>query len=223
MATKEPQSEAIYVEITNPSVDARFGKLAPGRIVPVSEAQATRWVTVGIAKPSSESAYNDQKEHQSEVGDKRVAALNALNGEASALWTPQYRDAVLADPENLQRAMDSGMTITNLDALVDDDGIPLDSTASHEDIMNARENIQHPDAGIDAHTSSSLTGNRSHYTEPVPERQRPQEATMSTASPNKRVGRITRAQVANAAEEAPRGQRVTTRTTGDTLGNVTQD
>jgi hypothetical protein len=218
-----PAVEPVYVELTQPHVHPRFGKMPEGKIVPVSPDEATRWKSAGIAKDATKSAYEKYKEARSESGDKRVAALQAMNGEDSAMWDTNYRDAVMADPEKLQMAMDRGVTVTNLNALVDDDGVALDNTASFEDIMNARENIQHPDAGIDAHTSASTSGNRSHYTEPVPERQRPQE-TMSTDRPkNTRVGRIARPQAANAAEEPHPAADRSRRTTGDSLGNVTNN
>jgi hypothetical protein len=209
----------MYLEMTQPHVDVRFGKLAPGRIVPVQPDVATRWMGAGVAKESSESAYNKQRDERVGVGDRRVAALQQMNDPDSAMWDVHYRDAVLADPEKLKEAMDRGVVPTNLSTLQDDDGIPLDRTASYEDIMDARENLQHPDAAIDAHTSASTSGNRSHYTEPVPEKQRPQ-TEMSTATPNKRVGRIQRSQVANASEEPRSAPDRSTRTMGDSLGNV---
>lgn len=219
-APSKAELEPMYIEFTSPHVDARYGKNEKGRIRPVDPDRAARWVSSGIAKLSSQSAYEKQIKDRMKTGDQRAAAISTLNSEESAMWDVNARDAVIATPERLKAAMDAGMTITNTAALVDDDGVPLSGDASFDEIMNARENTPHPDTLIDAHEASSLGGGGSHYSTPVPERQRA-NSVISTDAPKRRIGRVSRAQVGNAAE-APEPNETRTRqaSTGDTLGNV---
>lgn len=220
-APSKEEMEPVYVEMTQAHSDARYGKMAEGRVRAVDPERAARWVGAGIAKLSTKSAFDKAQEERGQTGDARLAALESLNSEESGYWDVNYRDAVNADPEKLQKAMDAGVTILNTSVLTDDDGIPLPPDATYEQIMDARENIPHPDVAIDGHTSASTSGNRSHYTEPVPERQMPAPLT-STDKPARRYGKINRSQVGNASEDAGAAPRQTGTITGDTLGNVTK-
>jgi len=202
--------EPVYIEMTEPHGDARYGKLAKGRIVAVDPDRAGRWLGAGIAKESSKSAYDKSREERVTTGDARAAAFQSQEMSDARLWDVNYRDAVTADPERLQEAMDAGIPVLNTGALVTEDGIPLRGDASFEEIMEARDRLQHPDDDAPyAHTQSSVSGSRSHY----------QDLPSSEAAPKRRTGRLSRAQIGNASDEdKPRTGHTTT--TGDTLGQV---
>jgi hypothetical protein len=215
MMAKHEIVEPVYLEMTEPHGDARYGKLAKGRVVAVDPTRAERWLASGIAKESSKSAYEKSRDNRVTVGDTRAAAFQSQDMSDAHLWDINYRDAMTADPNKLQEAMDAGIPVLNTGNLVTEDGVPLRGDASFEDIMEARDRMQHPDDDESySHTQSSVSGNRSHYQD-FPATQLAEE----DAPPKRRTGRLARAQVGNAPEDdKPRSGGTTT---GDTLGHVT--
>ena len=208
-----PDKENVaYVEMTEAQGDARYGKMEKGRVMMVSPEEAERWTRLGIAKNSSKSAFDRWNDKRNDVGDRRAAAINALNETDAAYWDVNYRDAVHARPDNLRTGMDAGMMPVNLGSLTDEDGLPLPVDATFEDIMEARKRLQHPDADpIYGHTQASTSGGGSHYYTPVPEEQieAREEILDTTQTSKRRTGRLMPGQQGNAPEPAD--------TTGSTL------
>jgi hypothetical protein len=217
MAEAMPE-DVIYVELTEPHVDKRFGKLAPGRVVGVDSAAAGRWVRAGIARKVSERAHEKHREERVQSGDRRIAAMEALNDPDAELWDVNYRNAATAPPENLRRAMDAGVPIMNPEALTDEEGIPLNRRASFEDVMAARENMAHPDDDpVFGHATSSVSGNRSHYQDREPTRM---PDTTTDAPRRARRARLDRSQIGNGPESDEKEQPKRGTVVGDSLGNV---
>lgn len=215
--------EPLYVEMTESHSDARYGKLRKGDIKAVDPDRAGRWIAAGIATESDQDAYEKSRESRMQTGDSRAMAFQSLEDSDAHLWDVNYRDAVTADPDKLQEAMDAGLAPLNTASLVQEDGVPLPASASFEDIMAARERLQHPDSDPTyAHTQSSVSGNRSHYQEPPPSSQQSTDI-MRTDQPGKRVGRMTSRQIGNSPEPETAGKAKPGTTVGDSLGNVTTE
>jgi hypothetical protein len=170
MADKQAELETYYVKMLQPHADARYGKLAVGKVVALDKGRAERWVAVGVAESSSKTAYEKQGEQKQRRADDREVAFQRLNDNQAAYWdVSTHRDALTAPEEGLRRAFEGGVPLVNVDALRDEDGMPLQPDASIEEIVEARKNL-HPDLEgvLTAHERSSIQGGGSHYDMPMP-------------------------------------------------------
>lgn len=162
--------ELVYVKMTHAHADARYGKLAPGRVLQLPRDVADRWASVGLVADATEAAYTKQREQKQGKVDSREEAFARLNNRGAELWdVSTHRDALTAPREGLERARAAGIPLVNTDMLRDEDGVPLDPDASVDEIMEARANL-HPDAQspLTAHSQASTSGGGSHYDMPMP-------------------------------------------------------
>jgi hypothetical protein len=160
--------EVYYMKMTEPQVDARLGKLTPGKVVPVDRAKATRWLTVGIAEQASKGDYEEQQDRRVRKMTARQNAFNSLN-DGHALWdVSTYRDVLTAPESGLRMAYERGISLVNVHMLRDEDGDPLPPDADIEEILEARQYL-HPDlvAPLAAHDRSSVMGGGSPYSQNV--------------------------------------------------------
>jgi hypothetical protein len=159
-----PVLPVYYMEICEATYDARLGKLAKGMIVPMDEAKASRFLTVGAAVQASEGAYKDQQGRKAEKAQGRAAAFQALNDGHAAWDVSTYRDVLTAPEGGLRLARERGIPLVNVHMLRDEDGDPLPPDADIEDILDARQ-LLHADltAPFAAHDRSSVMGGGSPY------------------------------------------------------------
>jgi hypothetical protein len=153
-----------YMEMVTDNVDARLGKLKKGTIVPLDEAKATRWLMVGVAVQTSETAFREQQSRRSEKVQAQLAR-NVASQDAHAVWdVSTYRDVLTAPEAGLRMAYERGIPLVNVHMLRDEDGDPIAPDADIEDILDARENM-HPDlaAPLASHDRSSVMGGGSPY------------------------------------------------------------
>jgi hypothetical protein len=153
-----------YMKLTEPQVDARLGKLAAGKIRPLDEAKARRWLSAGIAEQVSRAEYDEQQDRMVQRSTAQQAAFQALN-DGHALWdVSTYRDVLTAPESGLRQAYDAGIPLVNVHILRDENGDTLPPTADIEDILDARE-LMHPDltAPLAAHDRSSVMGGGSPF------------------------------------------------------------
>lgn len=164
------ESSVKYVKMLEPHVDPRFGKLAAGRIVPLTPDMYDRWSGLGLVEDASEKEYKDYQEKRvtDAAGGPRGAKLRELAAQRSAQWdTATHRDALTAPEENLKVAMKEGRPLVNVDQLKDADGLPLQPDAKLNEILEARSRLQERDPLRD-HTQSSVNGGGSHFYTPKP-------------------------------------------------------
>lgn len=164
-----PQAKRYYGKLTGPMVDPRFGKMPKGRVVPLDEKTYDRWFSHGAIEEASEKDYDEfiKKREEEALGPRR-SDLQKLALERSSLWdTSTHRDAMTSSPEGLKRAMDAGVPLVNLEQLRDESGMPLDSGAKVDQILEARSRLATRDP-LREHAQASTSGGGSHYYTPAP-------------------------------------------------------
>jgi hypothetical protein len=152
------------MKLTEPQVDARLGKMQAGRIRPMDEAKARRWLNANIAVQVPKAEYDEQQDRLMQRSTAQQAAFQALN-DGHALWdVSTYRDVLTAPESGLRQAYDAGIPLVNVHILRDENGDTLPPNADIEDILDARE-LMHPDltAPLAAHDRSSVMGGGSMY------------------------------------------------------------
>lgn len=160
------EKETCYVEVVEPSVHARFGKLYKGRHLLVDAATAERWKNVGLAKDSTEAKHKKfQDDRQKALDERYDAGVQATQD--SALWdVATHRDVLTAPEEGLKRALEAGVPLVNVDRLttVDDEGrvVPLKKGATLSEMLDARLHMGDEDP-LHGHERSSVQGGGSHF------------------------------------------------------------
>lgn len=162
-----PDLPVFYMKMNEANVDARMGKMQRGKVYPMTQDMATRFLMAGIAEQVGRGEYDNQRQGQQDRLSQRQQAFLQLN-QAHALWdTSTHRDVLTAPEDGLRRAYEAGMPLSNLDYLRDEDGQALTQDASIEQILEARQllsvNAQFP---LQAHDRSSVQGGGSHFTNP---------------------------------------------------------
>jgi hypothetical protein len=164
------EKSVFYAKMLSPQVNARFGKMAEGRIVPLDEETYQRWEGLGLVEASSEKAYTDYREKRASAGGggEKGTRLRELAAQRSAEWdVATNRDALTAPPEALDRSRKAGRPLVNVDQLRDEDGMPLQPDAKIDEILEGRKRLQERDP-LREHTQSSVFGGGSHYYTPAP-------------------------------------------------------
>ena len=159
-----------YMRMTEHQVDANLGKLAPGKIVPMQEAKAKRWYTLGLCEPSSQEEYFAQRGRRQERINTRQEAFQRLGQPSGDHWdVSMFRDVLTAPESGLRACWDLGIPLVNFSMLRDENGEPLPLDASIDEIIAARDNL-HPDlqSPLTAHHRSSVMGGGSPYSMPMP-------------------------------------------------------
>lgn len=151
--------EIYYLELLEPQVDARLGKLAPGQVVPLDKAKATRWVAAGVARQTTRDAFDKYRQRKADVATAQQEAFRNLNT-GHAMWdVATYRDVLTAPEGGLRTAWENGISLVNVQALRDENGHPLPPNADIEDILDARA-LMHPSISdpLSDHERSSVMG-----------------------------------------------------------------
>lgn len=164
-----PELSVYYMKLIEPNYDARLGgKQKVGQVVPMSGAQATRYLTAKVAEQASEGEYDEQ---QGRKKDKATAAQNAFRAinEGGAVWdVSTYRDVLTAPEGGLRLARERNIPLVNVHMLRDEDGDPLPPDAEIDEILDARA-LLHADlqSPFSAHERSSVMGGGSPYVNTV--------------------------------------------------------
>jgi hypothetical protein len=135
----------------------------------MTEAQATRYLTTGVAKQTTQRAFDEQQDRKAQKATAAQNAFRSLN-DGHAVWdVATYRDVLTAPERVLRMAFDRGIPLVNVHVLRDEDGDPLPPDADIEDILDARQ-LLHPDlvAPFAAHNRSSVMGGGSPYVSNMP-------------------------------------------------------
>lgn len=160
-----PALPVYYMKMLAANNDARLGKMAPGKIFPMDQAKATRYLTTRMAVQASEAEYEEQQGRKQEKATAAQNAYRAIN-EGGAVWdVSTYRDVLTAPESGLRIAHERGIPLINVHMLRDEDGDVLAPDADIDDILDARA-LLHPDlvAPFAQHDRSSVMGGGSPYT-----------------------------------------------------------
>ena len=164
-------AETAYVKMKQPTYHIRFGKVQPGRCLPVTPAEAEAWAGLGLAETISESEYEKgREEHYSNLNPHLTdqESYNRLNDPKAQLWdVSTHRDASMAPEKGLRAAQEAGISLVNTQILHDKDGRPLPPDATVDQIMEARAAMTSDDK-LHSHERSSTMGGGSHYTNDNP-------------------------------------------------------
>lgn len=162
---KEPDALPVYyMKMIAPNVDARIGKMAVGKIFPMTGEKATRYLTSRVAVQVTEAEFNEQQGRKEQKATAAQNAFRAIN-DGGAVWdVSTYRDVLTAPEGGLRIAMERGIPLVNVHMLRDEDGDPLPPDADLEEILDAR-NLLHQDlvSPLAAHDRSSVMGGGSPY------------------------------------------------------------
>lgn len=163
--------EQAYVKMKQATYHIRFGKVQPGRVLPVTPAEAEAWVGLGLAETISKGEYEKgREEHYSNLNPHLTdqESYNRLNDPKAQLWdVSTHRDASMAPEAGLRAAQEAGISLVNTQVLKDKDGRPLPPDANVDEIMEARSRMTSDDK-LHSHERSSTMGGGSHYTNDNP-------------------------------------------------------
>jgi hypothetical protein len=164
-------SDQAFVKMKEATYNLRFGKVQPGRVLPVSRAEADAYAALGIAEEISESEYEKgREEHYANLNPHLTdqESYNRLNDPKAKLWdVSTHRDASMAPEAGLRAAQDAGISLVNTQVLMDKVGRPLPPDATVDQIMEARSAMTSDDK-LHSHERSSTMGGGSHYTNDNP-------------------------------------------------------
>lgn len=197
-----PDTAVTYIEFTEPQADAFYGKIAKGDIRAMPPEQALRFKTIGVAKDSSESAYNKAREDRAKTAEDtagRRLDYDRLN-RADDWDTSTTRDVTMASDEGIKRAHKQGRLV-NTAMLRDEDGNILPNDASLEEILEARQRLGFAESPLTAHERSSVQGGGSHTRPGFADKPQVFDTLHGKAPLNARSQDLSPAQVGNSAGE----------------------
>jgi len=149
-----------YVEFTSPTGDVDYGKIAAGRVLPMSPERAAKLEELGIAKKSSKSAFEKQRKERQDAVEPSGRKADFEKLATAADWdVTSTRDALNAPEEGLKRAFAQGRVV-NTDLLKDKDGNVLPADASLEQILEARRNVQATGTVTDRNERTAVQADR---------------------------------------------------------------
>lgn len=164
------ENDVVYVEATSAFGDADYGKIPAGKVLRMEKTRANRFLAAGVAKESTEAAFNKYTdERQARVDERgRKEDFDSLDRPAVADdWdTSTTRDVTMAPEEGIRRAYAQGRLV-NTNMLRDKDGVVLPADASLEEILEARKNLAFGESELTAHERSSVQGGGPHTHRPT--------------------------------------------------------
>jgi hypothetical protein len=169
LAAQNKLPEQYFMKMTDHQVDARYGKLKPGQVVPMDQDTASRFLGAGLAEQVSSGEFKDQQDRRAQKVSARQNAFAAINDQYAAWDVSTYRDVLTAPEKGLRLAIERGIPLVNVHMLRDEDGDPIPPDADIDTILEARDSL-HPDLVMpfSAHDRSSVMGGGSMYQSNVP-------------------------------------------------------